>query len=502
MDRAYSADYQLINAQQAIKGRSYFCPICNGALHFFPGTKNTPHFRHGKGVPEEIKAACELYSQSLVESTMYDQEFLACQGVRLVLKKKDNEYIFQLKFPLIKQSNVNMQRYNMYYTYHCEEISEFQLNTVRLLPARPASEQEVPLLCRYTFKCTNERYEKMMGLHISGMLFEPFKDGPLIFKEIQGHFNSIPYRKVTLSGRFFVVTVAPLINIHSDLEVVSQIRHEQYYIYELIMPIAFSDELQKWFARNLYYTLLAATCHLDILPPVSFKKMGTSVEVNSHKSFWLVTNIGMRHMEQKVILVHPNNRRQVFRVPNNQIVELDITDPGNYLLYVEQEVTEILTLRYTPKLEYSRNFKGQATIDNKDALFTIRDLQVEQIEFETDLSVLLHNETDINYEMKNGGKHTFNAPIRIDFPTLWSVNVQPPIGLSNKKTFESILNFYEKHNLYPKVICLVEEIRLLQSIVMNSAFVHKDKILYYIRRFGIRVPRPIVEIIKEMKHIQ
>ncbi|WP_411738909.1 hypothetical protein [Peribacillus sp. S4] len=501
MDRAYTADYQLITALQAIKGRLYFCPRCNGALHFYPGTKNTPHFRHGKGVPEEVKAACELYSQSLGEYTMYDQELAARQRVRLVLKKQDEEYIFQLKFPLINQLNVNMQRHNMYYTYHCEQISEFQLNTVRLLPARPACEQDVPLLARYTFKCTNERYEKMLGLHISGM-FEPFSDGPLIFKDIQGQFNSIPYRKITLSGRFFVVSATPLIYIHSELEVVSRIRYEQFYIYELIMPIEFSDDLQTWFTRILYYTLLAATCHLDILPPVSFKKIGTIVEINSHKSFWLVTNIGMRHMEQRVILVHPNNRRQVLKVPKNQIVELNISDSGDYLLYVDQEVSEILTLRYTPILEHTRNFKGQAIIDNKDALFTIRELHEEKIEFETDLSVLVHTETDINYEIKHGGKNTFKAPIRIDFPTLWSVNVQQPVSLTNRIAFENILSLYEKHYLYPKVICLVEEIRLLESIVMNSAFVYKDRILYYIRRFSIRAPKPIVEIIKEMKDIQ
>lgn len=88
MNIAYTADYQLITTQDAVKGRRYFCPSCNEALHFYPGRKNTPHFRHGKGVSDEVKAVCELYSQSVGEYSMYDQELKARQRVRLVLKGK------------------------------------------------------------------------------------------------------------------------------------------------------------------------------------------------------------------------------------------------------------------------------------------------------------------------------------------------------------------------------------------------------------------------------
>lgn len=127
------------------------------------------------------------------------------------------------------------------------------------------------LLGKYRLYSSNERYEKIVGLQISGD-FEPFIEGPLIFKEIQGQYISIPYRRITLSGKFFVVSLIPLISIHSDIELVSQVKYEEFYIYELIMPIAFSDELQNWFTRILYYTLLAATCYLDLYSPVSFKK--------------------------------------------------------------------------------------------------------------------------------------------------------------------------------------------------------------------------------------
>ncbi|MBH0166753.1 hypothetical protein IHV12_17670 [Fictibacillus sp. 7GRE50] len=501
MDRAYTADYQLIKANEAFKGRSYFCPICNGTLHFYPGTTNVPHFRHGKGVPEEIKTNCELYSQGFGESSLFDEELLARQRVRLVLNKIDQEYMFQLKFPIIRQSNVNVNIHidNLYYTYQCREIPELKLNSVRLLPTRKASEEEVPLLDRYTFICSNHLYEKRLGLNISG-IYEPLLNGPLIFKEIQGQFISIPYRKITLSGRFFIVSSTPVIHIHPDLELISQAYYDNYYLYELNVPTYFSDNLQNWFLKVISYTLLPATCHLDILPPISFKKNGSTVELNSRKSFWLLTNIGIRHKEQRVILEHPNFHRQVLKVPNNQIVELDLQNKGYYQLYIEQEITEILTILYNPELEHTFDFDGQAAINNRDALFTFRDLNINQIEFESNLNVLVTTETDINYEIKSNATYTFNSPIRVDFPTLWSINVHKTLEFSSEIEFESILSLYERHYLYPKVICLVEEIRLLQSIVMNSDFIYKDKILYNIRRFGLRVPKPVGEVIKEMRH--
>lgn len=502
MDKAYTADYKLITTQQAVKGKKYFCPICNGALHFYPGTKNTPHFRHGKGVPEEVKANCELYSQGLGGYNMYNQEFIARQKVRLVLYKKDEDYTFHLKFPLIQKSFVNAQLNNIYFTYHCQEIPEFQFNTVRLLPVRSDCVQKVSLLGRYTINCTNERYEKALGLRVSG-IYEPFNEGPLIFKEFQGQFISIPYRRVTLSGRFFILSATP-IPIHLNLERVNEVYLNKFYLYELIMPIEFSEELSNWFTRILCYTLLPATCHLDILASASFKKIGTTIEVNSQKSAWLVTNIGERYLKQRVILVQPNNKRQVVNIPSNGVIVLNLTESGDYLLYVDQAVTEMLTLRYNPTLEHNRNFIGQAQIDKTEALFTIKDIYSEKIEFETDLAVSIHNETDINYEMKYGGIYSFYAPIRIDFPTLWSISIIQPVQIleSNGPSFETILRFYEQHLLYTKMICLVEDIQRLELLIVQSEFPQKNKILYYIRRFGIRVPKPIYEITQEMKYIQ
>lgn len=145
---------------------------------------------------------------------------------------------------------------------------------------------------------------------------------------------------------------------------------------------------------------------------------------------------------------------------------------------------------------------GEAIFANKDMLFKISQLHTEQIDLQTNLSIAIQTESDINYEIKYGGKNTFNAPIRIDFPTLWSINVKEPSALLNNIAFEEILKLYKNNHLYPKVICLIDDVLFLNNTVMNSTYVYKDKILYYIRRLGIRMPKPIVEIIKEMKLIQ
>lgn len=499
MDRAYTADYQLIKAENAVKGRKYFCPACNGELHFYPGTINIPHFRHGKGVPKEVKDACELYSQNLDERNMYDQEYIARQSVRLVINEYNGEYQFELKFPLLQQSNIRMQNNDMYFNYHCEQIPDFQFNTVRLLPARQDCEIEVPLLSKYTFYCTNQRYEKMLGLRVSGN-FEPFIDGAVIFKEIQSQFISIPYRKLTLSGRFFIVSLAPLISIHPDITVITKNRQMQYFIYELVMPLDFSDDLQNWFARIIGYTLLTSTCHLDIIKPVSFRKIGTTFELNCPKSSWLVTNIGIRHMEQRLILIKPNNRREVIKVPLNRIVELNLSERGDYLLFVDQELTEMLTVRYSPvKLKHLPNFRGQASINKIDTLFKIRELRKEKIELETDLGFYVQTDNDLNYEIKYGGKYFLNSPLRIDFPTLWSVAFQNPSEVSNDISVDDIFRIYESYQLYPKVVCTINDLQQLESAVRKSNYVHKEKIIYFIRRFGIRVPKPISKIIKGLK---
>ncbi|MGE6755530.1 hypothetical protein ACQKFO_19115 [Rossellomorea sp. NPDC071047] len=499
MDRAYTADYQLIKAVDAVKGRKYFCSFCNSELHFYPGTKNKPHFRHGKHVPKEVKDTCELYSQNLGDYSLQEQEIVAQQCVRLELKKQNNDYQFELVFPLIQQSEaIKMQQNNMYFTYYCEQLTAFKLNTVLMLPARKHCSFAAPLLNRYDFYCEKPKYEQILGLRISGS-FEPLKEGPIIFKKVRDQFISVPYRRLTLSGRFFVVSAGPLVSIHSDLEVINFCRQNNFFIYELMAPVEFSDDLKNWFARIIGYTLLSSTCYLDLIKPACFKKMGTTIEISSSKSSWLVTNIGSRRVEQRLILISPNQQRKILKVPPNSIVDLNLSELGDYLLYVDQEITEILTLRYKRNLEHYSNFRGNVFIDNTEVLFEISKLNTEKIKVETDLSLVVNTEFDINYELKHGGEHYFSAPIRIDIPTLWSVDIKKPLVNSNKISVDDIWLFYEKYHLYPRILCTLNELQMLKLIVLNSNFIYKEKLLYFIRRFGLHMPSPVGQIIKESK---
>lgn len=497
MDKAYTSDYQLINAKDAVPGRKYFCPSCNGEFNYYPGTKNTSHFRHKESVPKAIKDACELYTNNLGEHSIYEKEFTAQQSVRLVLVQKNDKYIFKLKFPLINQIAMKMQNQDLYFNYHCLQLPSFRLNTVNLLPVRQNNEIEVPLISKYTFNCTNQKYEKMLGLNINGD-FEPFSDEFLIFKEISGEFISIPYRRLTLSGLFFIVSTKPLESIHSDLELINIFQHRQYFIYKIIMPVTFYDDLQNWFT-NTGYTLLSSTCHIDLIKPVSFKKYGTTFELISRRSSWLVSSVNEANCDQRIILIKPNNERQIIKVPLNRIVELELIDEGDYLLFADKEATEILTLRYNPKLVHLPNFKGAISANSTDLLFKVRELKTDSIKLETELPIAIHTEDDLNYEIKNSGSYPFYSPIRIDIPTLWSVYVHNPSEILRDASLESILCIYDNYHLFPKITCSIKDIQLLQSVVLNSSFTHKNKIIYYIRRYGIRVPTVLAEIMKGLK---
>lgn len=495
MDIAYSADYKIISAQNAVKGRRYYCPVCNGELHFFPGKKNAPHFRHGKDVPSEVKDNCELYSQNFGEFHIYDEEISARQRVRLILEKNGDEYRFSLKFPLIKKVYLEMQLNNLYFSYRCKQIKELDLNTVKLLPTRKMNDVMVPLLERYSLVASNEQYEKKLGLKISGD-YNPFEEGPLIFKEIQGQYISIPYRKIFLSGRFFVVSKKPIISINENLELVNHITMEQFYIYEFIMPISYTDDLQRWFTINLYYSLMSATCHLDILSPTNFKKIGTTIEITSEKSVWQLTNIGERPFEQRLIIIDPSNQRRMLNVSSNKPILINLKEYGDYLVYLDQEMSELITVRYVPSIKYKTQTFGKLNVNNHEVLFGVQELNADQIKIHADFSMMIHSQSEIFYEIKKDTMATFHAPIRIDLPRLWSLTIKNPAYKINGMQLEKLFAIYEKQHLYPKIIGDFKIVNYLIQIVRESDFKHRDKLLLSLRRMGIRIPKPVLEIIE------
>ncbi len=498
MDKAYTADEQLIEAKDAIQGRKYYCPCCRGLLHFYPGHERISHFRHAKGGPDYQKDACELYSKNLIIDNMYSQEIAAKQRVRLIIEKESNMYRFKVKFPLIRHGFLNMQIHNKYFSYSCKEIDELDFNVVHLLPSRANCEVEVPVLGRYTFSCTNRKYEEVLGLQISGV-YEPFSEGPLIFKEIQGQFISIPYRKLTLSGRFFIVSHEPK-TIHSDLQKLNYAQIQQFFIYELIMPLEYSEELQNWFTRVLRYTLVAATCHIDLLKPTTFKKIGTTFELSESLSEWQITNIGEIPFEQRVIIVAPDLKRTVLKVGRNKKITIQLLQEGDYLVYMDQEVTDFLTLRYVPEIAHTNNFQGSLFFNNEEILFLKKNVTVtEPFSLQCAFPFYITSDKEIGYEIKTSGTLTFDTPLQLNIPTLWGVQVTEPVVKKVLWSLKSILNCYERHLMYQKQVCNWGDLHILQNAVITSDFIYKDRLLYYIRHLGFQMPKPVYDYIQEMK---
>lgn len=494
MDRAYTSEYKLIFANEASKGRKYFCPACNGTLHFYPGKLNAPHFRHSKGVPERVKAACELYTQGLGENSIYDNEFRVRKNVRLVLLKNDKEFQFELKFPVLNQ----MLSANQYITYSIEEIKDFVLHSVHLHPSRKKLYYSVPLKGRYSINCSDEILERKLGLLVSGR-FEPFKDGPLIFKEIQGEYISIPYRKLHITGKFYVVSYGPLLSLNKDIFCANTQKKGNFYIYEFYMPLDLTDEMIRWFKDYLNYTLQLATCMIDIYEPAIFKKQGSTIEITENKTTWVITRLKSRYENQRLIVVNPDNTRNVFSISSNNFVELTFQKYGDYLIYIDQEVSEMINIRYTTEIKNNYKFEYGLEVNEKNVLFEENIVEGKEINLSSILKVEVQRPNLRSYGLNNCMKESIHAPARIDIPTLWSVKITDTkiLQINQVSDLEYLFGLYNNAHLFPKVVCGIQQIQKLEKLVKSSDFVNRVKLLTYIRKFGIKVPSNVNRYIKE-----
>lgn len=158
MDRAYTADYKLVFANEAVKG-TYYCPSCNGILIFCQGENRVSYFRHKSENSKAVKEACELYSRNFSGNSIYDNELRARQKVRLALLKRVAEFQFELKFPLLNQ----MQNNNQYITFSIEEVKDCVIHSIHLHPSRKKLNYSVPLLGRYMIRSSDEILEKKWG---------------------------------------------------------------------------------------------------------------------------------------------------------------------------------------------------------------------------------------------------------------------------------------------------------------------------------------------------
>lgn len=494
MEIAYTSEYQIINARDAISGKKYYCPVCNGGLHFYSGTKQISHFRHAKGVLIEQKERCELYS-SIKNYSLYSDEFFARQRIRLSIEKVSDNFVFNLKFPVIRKDLLNMQIYDKYFDYYCNELEDFKLNSIQLLPSRMHTNVKVPLLRAYTLKSSNEKYEQVLGLKVSGK-YEPFTEGPLIFKEIFGQYVSIPYRKLIISGRFFVVSLSN-ISFFDDLEVLSSVRFERYFIYEILMPVEITDKLQSFFEKNLKYTLLSATCHIDLVSPNTFKKSGNSIQVSNSETIWQITNMGETFKSQKVIIENKSYERQIINLNGENKFKVTLTE-DEYNIYLDEGISENISLKKVAQIDHQRIFKQNLLINNENVLFNRKFFgSAESVYVAASLNYYISNNEEIDYKGIGEVTTPWPNPSRVAIPTLWSIEFE----LENNEhriDFLFIYKVYKNHKLYPKVICRLKSIQKLMDTIRQSKFEHKNQLLNYVRLLGYKVPQPIATCIKEI----
>ncbi|MDN7228187.1 competence protein CoiA family protein [Planococcus sp. N064] len=496
MDKAYTSEYYIVDARDAVSGKNYYCPNCNGKLHFYPGRQRIPHFRHSKGVPREQKELCELYTRSNTYSLLHE-EFVARQQIRMVIEKENNNFVFKMKFPIIQRNLLDLQIYDKYFNYYCVEINDFSLNSINLLPSRLNNDVKISLLRKYTFKSSNEQYEKILGLRVSGN-YEPFREGPLVFKEMSGQYISIPYRKITLSGRFFVVSLV-VISFDDEMEVLSKKQSGKFFIYEVLMPIGISEKLQIFFERSLKYILLPATCHIDLVSPSTFKKRGNTIEVSSKETKWQITNMGDTFSNQKIIIENKSFERQVITLNNMSQFNLSLID-DEYNIYIDRGISEIKTVKKVYHIKHSNTFKQELLLKDTNVLFDRKVFRKnEVIEVQSTLPYYISSSQEIDHKINTKERLALNNVTQIIIPTLWSIKVES----GNDKgalDLTYIYSIYKNHKLYPKVLCTIETIQILINKVRTSKFNEKNKLLYLIRLIGYKVPRPIATCMKEIEH--
>ncbi|WP_303969623.1 hypothetical protein [Sporosarcina ureae] len=498
MDFAYTLEKQLIQAKNAVSGLKYYCPYCRCQVIFYPGKVMVSHFRHMKGEKNYSKELCELYSNSLSIDNVYNLETVANQGVRLIIERNSKDYKFFLKFPLINKEITLNQIQKSYYSYSCREIVDFEFNIVNLLPSRNNNVIEVPLLNKYTLTSSNLEKENNLDLKISGG-FLPFENRSLIFKEIQGRFTSIPYQKITLSDRFFVVTKYNL-SIHESLDVISYLKYSVYHIYDLIMPTEFSEDLIEWFGRTLDYELTQVRCHIDLIKPSNFKKIGTTYEVSEPFVELQISNIKVSTFNQKIIVISPDSSISELFGNKNNVVEINFSRQGDYIIYMDQVVTEFITLRYLPEVVHSNKSLFSIKINDNEVIYKKREIVCKDVcSVSSTHSFCVSSKDEIDYKVNTNDLSGLKAPFRIDIPTIWSLKITKQNIKKNIWDYEKLLSYYERVNMFPKGIYSIQELISLKQMVIDSNYKNKRKLLYLINYNGFQIPKPVIDYIRELK---
>lgn len=498
---AYSKGNKLISANEAFKQGSYVCPICRGRLRFIPGKVIKSHFRHSKGVPEEIKKACELYSFSNTSFNHLKQEELANQQIRLVISPSKNSYTIYLRFPRIKEKNISRVIYDdLYFNYYCDEIEDFVMNNKNLMYSNSESLIEVPIKQSYTFECDNPKYESILNLNISGK-YEPFLSGSILFKNIQGEYRSVSYRQLTLSGRFFILSKTPLIDIPNTIEVISISKVNQVYLYDLVMPEKLDDNLLDWFNRELKYTILPATSFLDLITPTRFKKIGSTFEVLTESCDFLYTAKGIQKTNPIICILDPSGSLSRIQLDSSGNFSLDLDFTGDYTLIVESGVSEIYTIRKIEKIENNIPNSKHFTIDDENILLSTNKISCDSVGLSTNLTFELYNSTEIGFTYQKGGDYNFEAPTILSLPKLWKVELQcvDKDESPNIIKWDVILKVFIFSKKYPQKKYCNKQLKALEMKLKESNFQHKQILLNFIRKQKTYIPEPILNELEKLR---
>lgn len=337
-----------------------------------------------------------------------------------------------------------------------------------------------------------------MGLLASGIL-EPFKDGPLIFKEIQGEYLSIPYRKLHISGKFYVVSYGELLTLDKNILCSNKQKINKFYIYEFHMPVDITDETIRWFNIYLNYVLQPATYMIDLYTPTIFQKQGSTITIAENKSSWFITNLGNRYENERLVVVYPDNTRKIIPISSGKLLDLSFQKHGDYLIYMDQGVSEMINIRFAPEINHNYKFASDLLINNTNMLFEKNKIADKTIQLTSSLKVDIHENNFMSYSLKNCIEEHLDAPVRIDIPTLWSIQVKENehFQMNQELDLDYLLELYSKAHLFPRVVCTIKYVQKLEQIVKVSEFNNKTKLLSYIRYFGIKIPNNVTRYIKE-----
>lgn len=500
MEYAYTSENKLISSSDAFKHGNYECPVCRGRLQFFPGKSNKPHFRHTKDVPKAIKQACELYSSTLSTFNHFEQEELANQQVRLVVTPNNSSYNFSLRFPCIEAKFTSRVIYDdLYFNYYCDEVENLILNNKSLLFSINECLIEVPFNESYTFTCDNPKYEKYINLQISGK-YEPFRNGSLIFKNIQGEYRSVQYRQITLEGRFFIMSKTSLVNIPENIEVISSTKIDQIYLYDLIMPESLDEKLTEWFNKELHYTVLPTTSYLDLIKPIRFKKLGSTYEVLSDECELLWTSKGIQIVNPIICIVSPLGEIKRVCPSEEGIISLKLVSPGDYRISVEAGISEIYTIRKKGEITNNTPDSKHFTINDENHLLNSKMIYSDSIEISTNLPFNLHNTFEICYPFKYGGNHNIEAPAILTLPRILKVELRNQLQEDSIKiNWDTILHILMTAKKYPKRVYSRNLMEKLKNLLQKSEYTHKKFLLSLIRKQSVYVPEPIINELEKLR---